>query len=187
MYNEVLDNLKTKAQYKGTYSKINPELVMTEIDKNASPDAIFTVDTGMNCIWTARYINATQKRNILFSANHGSMANALPQAIGAAFACPEREIIAVCGDGGLSMCLGDIETIVQYNLPIKIFVLNNRALGMVKLEMEVAGLPDWQTNMVNPDFEEIARVAGFKNYFKIDDPENVSLIIEKSLSMDAPV
>ena len=113
MYNEVLDNLKTKAQYKGTYSKINPELVMTEIDKNASPDAIFTVDTGMNCIWTARYINATQKRNILFSANHGSMANALPQAIGAAFACPEREIIAVCGDGGLSICLGDIETIVQ--------------------------------------------------------------------------
>ena len=99
---------------------------------------------------------------MLGSFNHGSMANALPMAIGAAFARPGQEVVALCGDGGLSMLLGDLATIVEYKLPVKIVVFDNRSLGMVKLEMEVSGLPDWQTDMRNPDFESIARAMGRK-------------------------
>ena len=105
----------------------------------------------MTCVWGARYLQATGMRKMLGSFNHGSMANAMPQAIGAALAYPGRQVVALCGDGGISMLLGDLATIVQYHLPIKLIVFNNRSLGMVKLEMEVAGLPDWQTTMLNPD------------------------------------
>ena len=98
-------------------------------------------------VWGARYLHGTGERKMLGSFNHGSMANAVPQAIGASLAFPERQVWALCGDGGSSMLLGDLSTIVQYKLPVKIVVFNNRSLGMVKLEMEVAGLPDWQTDM----------------------------------------
>ena len=109
---------------------------------------------------------------MLGSFNHGSMANALPQAIGAALAYPDRQVVALCGDGGLSMTLGDLETVVQYKLPIKIIVFNNRSLGMVKLEMEVDGLPDWQTNMLNPDFAQVAEAMGMTG-FNVSNPEEV--------------
>ena len=159
---------------------------MSEINSVAAEDAIFTVDTGMTCVWGARYLQATGKRKMLGSFNHGSMANAMPQAIGAALAYPERQIIALCGDGGLSMLLGDMATIVQYKLPIKIVVFNNRALGMVKLEMEVAGLPDWQTNMYNPDFEIIAKAMGMKGY-TVSNPEDVSPVLIKAIKSEGPV
>jgi pyruvate dehydrogenase (quinone) len=126
----------------GGYDTIHPEFVSAVLDQLAADDAIFTVDTGMSCVWGAHYITATGKRVMLGSWNHGSMANAMPQAIGAALACPGRQVVALCGDGGLTMLLGDLSTIVQYKLPIKIIVFNNRALGMVRLEMEVASLPD---------------------------------------------
>ena len=155
-YEGVKKDLAAYTENKGDIKKIHPEYVMSEIDKLASDDAIFTVDTGMTCVWGARYLQATGKRHMLGSFNHGSMANALPQAIGAALAYPDRQVVALCGDGGLSMTLGDLETVVQYKLPIKIIVFNNRSLGMVKLEMEVDGLPDWQTNMLNPDFAQVA-------------------------------
>ena len=166
--------------------KIHPEYVMSEIDKLASDDAIFTVDTGMTCVWGARYLQATGKRHMLGSFNHGSMANALPQAIGAALAYPDRQVVALCGDGGLSMTLGDLETVVQYKLPIKIIVFNNRSLGMVKLEMEVDGLPDWQTNMLNPDFAQVAEAMGMTG-FNVSNPEEVLTTLLNAFELDGPV
>ena len=151
-YERVKENLHAYVEEKGQTDKIHPEYVMSVVDELASGDAIFTVDTGMTCVWGARYLHGTGQRKMLGSFNHGSMANAVPQAIGASLAFPERQVWALCGDGGISMLLGDLSTIVQYKLPVKIVVFNNRSLGMVKLEMEVAGLPDWQTDMENPDF-----------------------------------
>lgn len=185
-YEGVKKDLAAYIEDKGKDNKIHPEYVMSEINKLASEDAIFTVDTGMTCVWGARYLQAMEKRDMLGSFNHGSMANALPQSIGAALACPNRQVIALCGDGGLSMTLGDLETIVQYQLPIKIIVFNNRALGMVKLEMEVDGLPDWQTDMLNPDFAKVAAAMGMTG-FNVSDPEEVSTTLSTAFGIDGPV
>jgi len=110
----------------------------------------------------------------------------LPHAIGAALACPDRQVIAMCGDGGISMLLGDLATIKQYNLPVKMIVFNNRSLGMVKLEMEVAGLPAFGTDMVNPDFALVAEAMGIKG-LTIDDPENLESILKKAFLFSGPV
>ena len=115
-YEGVKKDLAAYTEDKGDVNKIHPEYVMSEIDKLSSDDAVFTVDTGMTCVWGARYLQSTGKRHMLGSFNHGSMANALPQAIGAALAYPDRQVVALCGDGGLSMTLGDLETVVQYKL-----------------------------------------------------------------------
>ena len=152
----------------------------------ATDDAIFTVDTGMCCVWGSRYIHATGKRSMLGSFRHGSMANAMPHAIGAALTCPDRQVIAMCGDGGISMILGDLATIKQYKLPIKVIVFNNRSLGMVKLEMEVAGLPDFETDMVNPDFALVAEAMGIKG-LTIDDPENLESVLKEAFLFNGPV
>ncbi|MGN6645452.1 MAG: thiamine pyrophosphate-dependent enzyme, partial [Cytophaga sp.] len=161
-YAEVKEHLQNYVNDPGNVNSIHPEYVASRIDILSDADAIYTVDTGMTCVWAARYLKATGKRTLLGSFNHGSMANAMPQAIGAALACPDRQVIALCGDGGISMMLGDIMTIVQYKLPVKLIIFNNHSLGMVKLEMEVAGLPDWQTDMVNPDFTKIAEAMGMR-------------------------
>ena len=185
-YEGVKKALAAYTEDKGDVNKIHPEYVMSEIDKLSSDDAVFTVDTGMTCVWGARYLQATGKRHMLGSFNHGSMANALPQAIGAALAYPDRQVVALCGDGGLSMTLGDLETVVQYKLPIKIIVFNNRSLGMVKLEMEVDGLPDWQTNMLNPDFAQVAEAMGMAG-FNVSDPEEVLTTLLNAFELDGPV
>ena len=123
---------------------------------------------------------------MLGSFNHGSMANAMPQAIGASFACPGKQVIAFCGDGGLSMMMGDLMTIVQYKLPVKIIVFNNRSLGMVKLEMEVAGIPDLETDMLNPDFAKIAEAMGMPG-ITINDPGEVKAGLEKAFQQEGPL
>ncbi len=181
VYEGVKEKLQTYVDDTGEKDKIHPEFVAATIDQLADKDAIFTVDTGMSCVWGARYINATGQRKMLGSFNHGSMANAMPHAIGAALACPGRQVIAFCGDGGLSMLLGDLATITQYKLPIKIIVFNNRSLGMVKLEMEVAGLPDWQTDMHNPDFAIVAQAMGMKG-ITINEPDDLKQALREALS-----
>jgi pyruvate dehydrogenase (quinone) len=186
VYADVKDKMQTYIDDKGEKDAIHPEYVASAIDKLADNDAIFTVDTGMSCVWGARYINATGKRIMLGSFNHGSMANAMPQAIGAQLTYPERQVIALCGDGGISMLLGDMATIAQYNLPIKIIVFNNRSLGMVKLEMEVAGLPDWQTEMHNPDFAAVAKAMGIKGV-TVNDPDDVKQAIQEAFAFNGPV
>ncbi|MCE9188301.1 ubiquinone-dependent pyruvate dehydrogenase [Bacteroides fragilis] len=185
-YEGVKKDLAAYTEDKGKIDQIHPEYVMSEINNISSDDAIYTVDTGMTCVWGARYLQATGKRHMLGSFNHGSMANALPQAIGAALACPDRQVIALCGDGGLSMTLGDLETVVQYKLPIKIIVFNNRSLGMVKLEMEVDGLPDWQTDMLNPNFAQVAEAMGMTG-FNVSDPEEVLNTLCNAFELEGPV
>jgi pyruvate dehydrogenase (quinone) len=185
-YKEVKKKLLSYVDDPGKPNAIHPEFVASVINELAEKDAIFTVDTGMSCVWAARYIKGTGGRKMLGSFNHGSMANALPQSIGAAFACPDKQVIAFCGDGGLSMMMGDLMTIVQYKLPVKIIVFNNRSLGMVKLEMEVAGIPDRETDMLNPDFAKIAEAMGIPG-ITINDPGEVKPELEKAFLQEGPI
>jgi pyruvate dehydrogenase (quinone) len=186
VYSKVKEHLNENVKNKGTYDKIHPEAVAGTLNHLAADDAIFTVDTGMCCVWAARYIQATGKRHMLASFTHGSMANAMPHAIGAALARPDRQVVAMCGDGGISMLLGDLATIKQYKLPIKIIVFNNRALGMVKLEMEVGGLPDTETDMENPDFALVASAMGIKG-ITIHDPNDLESSLQEAFDHQGPV
>ncbi|MCK0204421.1 thiamine pyrophosphate-dependent enzyme [Ornithobacterium rhinotracheale] len=165
--------------------EIQPEYVAHVINELAEDDAIFTVDTGMTSVWAARFIKGKRGRYLTGSFNHGSMANAMPMAIGAAGAAPHRQVVAMCGDGGISMLLGDLATIMQYKLPIKIIVFNNRSLGMVKLEMQVAGYVDWQTDMVNPEFDKIGELMGMKG-IAVHKTSEVESAIKEAFEHDGP-
>ena len=164
---------------------MHPEPVAAALNAIAADDAIFTTDTGMSTVWSARYIESTRNRRLIGSFNHGSMANALPQAIGAQLAFPGRQVISMSGDGGLAMLLGELLTITQYDLPIKVLVFDNSALGMVKLEMEVAGLPDFLTDLKNPNFAKLAEAIGIMG-IRIEDPGDVSSGIKKALEHSGP-
>ncbi|MCP3820814.1 pyruvate dehydrogenase [Streptomyces sp. A3M-1-3] len=139
---------------------LHPEYVASVLDELADDDAVFTVDTGMCNVWAARYLSPNGRRRIIGSFSHGSMANALPQAIGAQFTDRGRQVISMSGDGGFTMLMGDFLTLVQYDLPVKIVLFNNSSLSMVELEMLVAGLPSYGTTNRNPDFAAIANAAG---------------------------
>ena len=140
---------------------IHPEYAAHLLNETAAKDAIVTADTGMCNVWTARYIDPLGTRRIIGSLLHGSMANALPMALGAQVAYPDRQVVSVSGDGGLSMLLGELITAKMYDLPVKVVVFNNSTLGMVKLEMLVNGLPDFQTDVPDTNYAEIARAIGF--------------------------
>lgn len=140
---------------------IHPEYAAHLLNETAATDAIFTADTGMCNVWTARYIDPLGTRRLIGSLLHGSMANALPMALGAQVAYPDRQVVSVSGDGGLSMLLGELITAKMYDLPIKVVVFNNSTLGMVKLEMLVNGLPDFQTDVPDTNYAEIAHAIGF--------------------------
>ena len=140
---------------------IHPEYAAHLLNETAAKDAIITADTGMCNVWTARYLDPLGTRRLIGSFLHGSMANALPMALGAQVAFPDRQVVSVSGDGGLSMLLGELITAKMYNLPIKVVVFNNSTLGMVKLEMLVNGLPDFQTDVPDTNYAEVARAIGF--------------------------
>lgn len=184
-YAEVEEDHRVHAADPGEENLIKPEFVAAMIDRLADDDAIFTADTGMNTVWAARYLHGTGKRTLMGSFSHGSMANAMPQSIGAALHSPERQVIAFCGDGGISMLMGDLMTIAQYKLPIKLIVFNNRSLGMVELEMQVAGLPDWQTKMINPDFAMVAEACGIRGY-SIANPAKLEKALQEALLHNGP-
>lgn len=184
-YKNSEEHLQNFAEKQGECEEIQPEYVADLINDLASDDAIFTVDTGMTSVWAARFIKGKRNRYLTGSFNHGSMANALPMAIGAAASTKNREIIAMCGDGGISMLLGDLATVMQYQYPIKIIVFNNRSLGMVKLEMEVAGYVDWQTNMVNPPFDKLAELFNIRG-FELKDPNKVESSLKAFFAHQGP-
>lgn len=186
LYGRVVEDLDDIATHKGSVNNISPEYLARLIDVTASDKAVFTLDTGMCCSWGARYLSASPDRAMLASFNHGSMCNALPMAIGASMARPDSQIVALCGDGGLSMILGELATVVQYALPVKIIVFDNRALGMVKLEMEVEGYPDSRTDMLNPDFAAVAAAFGIESY-RVTEPDALEEAVRKAFAAKGPV
>jgi pyruvate dehydrogenase (quinone) len=160
-YRRARAGLDKLAADKRNASPLHPQYVAATIDKLAAPDAVFTADVGSPCIWTARYLRMNGTRRLIGSFNHGSMANALPHAIGAqAAAGPGRQVVALSGDGGLAMLLGELITLRQQHLPVKIVVFNNGALAFVELEMKAAGIVTYGTDLDNPDFAAIATAAG---------------------------
>jgi pyruvate dehydrogenase (quinone) len=164
---------------------IHPQYVARVVDQLAADDAVFTCDVGTPTIWAARYLHMNGKRRLLGSFTHGSMANALPQAIGAQAAFPGRQVIALSGDGGLAMLLGEILTLRQLKLPVKLVVFNNSTLGFVELEMKAAGLLDFATDLVNPNFAQLAESAGLLG-LRVEKPEALESAVKEALSHDGP-
>lgn len=164
---------------------IHPEYVASVLDEEAADDAVFTVDTGMCNVWAARYLTPNGRRRVIGSFTHGSMANALPQAIGAQFTDPRRQVVAMSGDGGFTMLMGDFLTLVQYGLPVKVVLFNNSSLGMVELEMLVAGLPSHGTSHRNPDFAAVARAAGAYGV-RVEKPREVRRALRDAFSHKGP-
>lgn len=157
---------------------IHPEYAASILDDVAANDAVFTVDTGMCNVWAARYITPNGKRRVIGSFLHGSMANALPHAIGAQLAYPGRQIISMSGDGGLGMLFGELLTVAQYDLPVKIVTFNNSSLGMIRLEMMVDGFPPFQTDFSPVDYAAIARAVGI-HATRVEQPADIkSALIE---------
>ncbi|GAA3620792.1 pyruvate dehydrogenase [Marihabitans asiaticum] len=184
------DKLMTKAV--GAYTKnvedttpIHPEYVASILDEVAADDAVFTADTGMCNVWTARYVTPNGRRRLIGSFLHGSMANALPQAIGASLSHPGRQVISVSGDGGLSMLLGELITAAAYDLPITIVVFNNSTLGMVKLEMLVDGLPDFGVDVPGVDYAGMAAALGFHTE-RVDHPRGIREALTSALAHQGP-
>ncbi|WP_394216088.1 pyruvate dehydrogenase [Brachybacterium vulturis] len=165
---------------------IHPEFVAATLDDLADEDAVFTVDTGMCNVWGARYITPNGKRRLFGSWHHGSMANALPQAIGASMAFPDRQVISMSGDGGLGMLMGELLTVKLHDLNTKILVFNNSSLGMVKLEMLVEGLPDHGTDHEDVDYAAIARGVGI-GAVRITDPKTLKKQLAAALATPGPM
>jgi pyruvate dehydrogenase (quinone) len=155
------------------------------LDEAAAGDAIFTCDVGTPTIWAARYLHMNGKRRLLGSFVHGSMANALPQAIGAQKSHPGRQVVTLSGDGGLSMLLGDLLTLRQLNLPVKVVIFNNGSLSFVELEQKAAGLLDYGTDLTNPNFAKLAEAA---NIFgaRVEKPEELEPALRRALDHDGP-
>jgi pyruvate dehydrogenase (quinone) len=180
-----------KSSYRFTQSKkdaepIHPGYVATALSQAAQSDAIFTVDTGMTTVWAARCLKMATKQRLIGSFNHGSMANAMPQAIGAQMAFPNRQVISMSGDGGFAMLMGDLLTLVQYELPIKLIIFNNSTLGMVKLEMRVAGYVDYGVDVKKTNFARMAEAVGIRG-IRVENSGDLKSSLEQALRHKGPV
>jgi pyruvate dehydrogenase (quinone) len=185
-YKNVIEHLNDLAEKGKDPKVIHPQYLTKLIDKAASDDAIFTCDVGTPVIWAARYLTMNGKRRLLGSFSHGSMANALPQAIGAQLQYPERQVVTLSGDGGIAMLLGDLLTVKQLNLPIKIFVFKNNVLGFVELEMKAAGILANGTELTNPDFAALAESAGIHG-INVNDSNELEGAVKKAFEHKGPV
>lgn len=184
-YKTILKEYQKPVENPGTKGSVRPEYMLSLLDRLADKNAVFTVDTGMNNLWTSHYLTPSEGRVMIGSFMHGSMANAMPMAIGAKCAAPDRQVIGICGDGGFTMLLGELLTIMQYQLPVKLLVADNRSLAFVKWEMEMAGLKPSETNLVNPDFGDLARAAGMHAQ-TVDDPAQLEEAMKTWLAVDGP-
>jgi pyruvate dehydrogenase (quinone) len=178
-------HMQAYVEHGGSDGKLRPEQVSDAVSRVCSPDSIIIADTGMCCVWAAQFLRLRRGQRVLTSFNHGTMANAMPDSIGAQMAFPNRQVIAYCGDGGLSMLLGDLITIVSEKLPIKIICFNNSTLGMVRLEMMVGGYPFWGTEMHNPDFSAIAKAIGF-HAERVERKADLAPAIERAFAHPGP-
>jgi pyruvate dehydrogenase (quinone) len=165
--------------------QIHPQHVVRTLDELAADDALFSCDVGTPTIWAARYLTMNGKRRLLGSFNHGSMANALPQAIGAQVSHPGRQVLALSGDGGLAMLMGDLLSLRQLKAPVKVVVFKNNSLAFVELEMKAAGLLDFGTDLQNPNFAKMAEAAGLLG-LTAETPDQVRPMIATALEHDGP-
>ena len=164
---------------------MHPQFVARTLSELAAEDAVITFDVGTPAIWVARYVTMNGKRRLIGSLNHGSMANAMPQGIGAQAAFPGRQVVSFSGDGGFTMLMGDMLTLVQEKLPVKILVLNNATLGFVEMEMEASGFLDTGVALTNPDFAAMARGAGISAR-RVEDPAELADAMREWLAHDGP-
>jgi pyruvate dehydrogenase (quinone) len=173
---------------KGTPGKrlIHPQQIAKAISDQAAADAIFTCDVGLPTVWAARYLAMNGKRRLLGSFWHGSMANAMAQAIGAQAAFPGRQVISLSGDGGFSMLMGDFISLTQLKLPVKVVVFNNGTLGFVELEQKSTGFLDFGVDFENPNFAAMAKAMGIYGV-RLEDPADVERGIAAALAHDGPV
>jgi len=166
-------------------SPLHPQYVAATIDRLAADDAVFTADVGTPCIWAARYLRMNGRRRLVGSFNHGSMANALPHAIGVQASHPGRQVVTLSGDGGLAMLLGELITLRQQRLPVKVVVFNNGALSFVELEMKAAGVVTYGTDLDNPDFAGMARAAGLFGV-QVDKADELEDALTEAFGHDGP-
>lgn len=181
----IKDKMAVPVNNPGREGAIRPEYMMSLLDRLAADDCIVTVDTGMNNVWTSHYLTAGRDRKMIGSFTHGSMANALPMAIGASATFPGRQVISISGDGGLAMLMGEMLTVAQYGMPVKLLVADNRALAFVKWEMELAGYAPNETNLVNPDFAQVASAIGFQAE-TVTKPEDLEDAMKRWLQAKGP-
>ncbi len=184
-YRRARGRLDKLAEERRHTSPLHPQSVAAALDRLAANDAIFTADVGTPCIWAARYLRMNGRRRLIGSFNHGTMANALPHAIGAQASHPGRQVISMSGDGGLAMLLGELITLRQLRLPVKVIVFNNGALSFVELEMKAAGIVTFGTDLDNPDFAGIARAAGLFGE-RVDKAGDLDEALRAALGHDGP-
>ncbi len=165
---------------------IHPQYVAQQLSRFADDDAIFTCDVGTPTVWAARYLKMNGKRRLIGSFNHGSMANAMPQALGAQSLDKQRQVIAMCGDGGFSMLMGDFLSVAQLKLPVKLVVFNNSVLGFVAMEMKAGGYLTDGTDLENPNFAEIATACGVKG-IRVERASDLDAALQEALNHDGPV
>ena len=164
---------------------MHPQYVYSVVNEVAADDAIFTVDVGTPAIWSARYLKTNGKRRLIGSFNHGSMANAMPQAMGAQAAFPDRQVVSMSGDGGVAMLFGELMTAVQLNLPIKIVVLNNGTLGFVELEQKTGGYLPENVSLKNPNFADVARAIGLMGV-RVENSDDLKGALTEAFAHDGP-
>lgn len=184
IHNETIQHWEKQAE-PGREGLIHPQQVAALLDRHAAADAIMTGDGGSPMVWLLRYINTNGKRRTLTSLLHGTMANAMSQALGIKKAFPDRQVISLSGDGGLAMLLGDLLTAVQEDIAIKIVVFNNHALGFVEIEMKVEGLLNAYTDLKNPDFGKVAEAIGFHGW-TVDNNARLEDTMKEFLAHDGP-
>jgi pyruvate dehydrogenase (quinone) len=185
-YKSSRQDLDLLANGKTSHGLIHPQYLTRLLDEQASDDAIFTCDVGTPTVWAARYLTMNGRRRIIGSFNHGSMANALSQAMGAQSLNRNRQVIAMCGDGGFSMLMGDLLSLKQLNLPIKIVIYNNRSLGFVAMEMKASGYLSDDTDLDNPSFAKIAEACGLKG-IHVGNPEDLPNAMAEMIAHPGPV
>src|SRR6267143_795068 len=178
-----LDDLAVGTPGKGL---IHPQQIAKAISDHAAEDAVFTCDVGLPTVWAARYLTMNGSRRLIGSFWHGSMANALAQGIGAQAAFPGRQVVALSGDGGFTMLMGDFLSLVQLGLPVKVVVFNNGALGFIELEQKSTGFLDYGTGFKNPNFAAMAEASGVRG-IRLEDPADVEKGIAAALAHNGPV
>jgi pyruvate dehydrogenase (quinone) len=166
-------------------SPIHPQLVAAAVDELAADDAVFLADVGTPVIWAARYLRMNGRRRLIGSFNHGTMANAMPQAIGVQASQPGRQVVTLSGDGGLAMMMGELLTLRQQRLPVKVVVFNNGALAFVEIEMKAGGIVNYGTDLENPSFAEVARAAGLHGV-RIERPSELRDGLREAFTHDGP-